>query len=125
MSQSLQAFQSIVRAETSTESLEYQTKLNVEDLRVPSMFQRAGRISKNGGNSLLILAVYVDDLFVTGSSLTLINEFKKEMAKRFDMSDLGRLTYYLGIEVSQGTSGIKIKQEAYAWKILKEAGMYE
>lgn len=46
---------------------------------------------------LLIVAVYVDDLFVTGSSVELIHEFKKEMATNFDMSDLGELTYYLGI----------------------------
>ncbi|XP_035838288.1 secreted RxLR effector protein 161-like [Helianthus annuus] len=39
------------------------------------------------------------------------------------MSDLGKLTYYLGIEVSQSKDGIKIKQEAYAKKILTEAGM--
>nr|GEV10587.1 hypothetical protein [Tanacetum cinerariifolium] len=39
------------------------------------------------------------------------------------MSDLGELTYYLGIEVSQGKDCVEIKQERYAMKILKEAGM--
>ena len=39
------------------------------------------------------------------------------------MSDLGELTYYLGIEISQGSNGIEIKQEAYARWILQEAGM--
>ena len=52
-----------------------------------------------------------------------IMEFKKGMASKFDMSDLGKLTYYLGIEVRQSTDGIMIKQEAYASWILKEAGM--
>ncbi|GJU00576.1 uncharacterized mitochondrial protein-like protein [Tanacetum coccineum] len=55
--------------------------------------------------------------------LDLINEFKKRMASQFEMSDLGELTYYLGIEVSQGKDCVEIKQERYAMKILKEAGM--
>ena len=46
-----------------------------------------------------------------------------EMSKNFEMSDLGKLTYYLGIEVKQEESGITINQEAYARRILKEAGM--
>ncbi|XP_021995765.1 uncharacterized mitochondrial protein AtMg00810-like [Helianthus annuus] len=45
------------------------------------------------------------------------------MAKNFEMSDLGKLTYYLGIEVSQSKDGIEIKQEAYAKKILTDVGM--
>ncbi|KAJ9554040.1 hypothetical protein OSB04_018085 [Centaurea solstitialis] len=71
----------------------------------------------------IIVAVYVDDLFVTGTYLELINQFKRRMASQFEMSDLGELTYYLGIEVSQEKGCVKIKQESYAMKILKEAGM--
>ncbi|GJW40385.1 uncharacterized mitochondrial protein-like protein [Tanacetum coccineum] len=71
----------------------------------------------------IIVAVYGDDIFVTGISLDLINEFKRRMASQFEMSDLGELTYYLGIEVSQGKDCVEIKQERYARKILKEAGM--
>ncbi|KAL8140089.1 hypothetical protein V2J09_006110 [Rumex salicifolius] len=47
------------------------------------------------------------------------------MSSRFEMSDLGGLTYYLGIEVSQQRGRIALKQEAYAKKILSEAGMGE
>ncbi|XP_019087261.1 PREDICTED: uncharacterized protein LOC109127205 [Camelina sativa] len=45
------------------------------------------------------------------------------MAAKFEMSDLGRLTYYLGIEVNQYEGGIMLKQERYAERILEEAGM--
>ena len=45
------------------------------------------------------------------------------MSSNFEMSDLGLLTYYLGIEVSQEKDSVMIKQENYAMKILKEAGM--
>ncbi|GJW67012.1 uncharacterized mitochondrial protein-like protein [Tanacetum coccineum] len=71
----------------------------------------------------IIVAVNVDDIFVTGTSLNLINEFKMRMASQFEMSDLGELTYCLGIEVSQRKDCMEIKQEIYAMKILKEAGM--
>lgn len=60
---------------------------------------------------------------MTGSSLSLIHEFKKEMSKKFEMSDLGLLTYYLGIEVEQGRDGIILRQDQYARKILEETGM--
>ena len=72
---------------------------------------------------LLIVAVYVDDLFVTGTNLKVIEDFKLEMAMKFEMSDLGRLTYYLGIEVNQHAEGISLCQNWDALKILEEAGM--
>jgi hypothetical protein len=49
----------------------------------------------------LLLGVYVDDLIVTSASTTAIGEFKREMMGLFRMSDLGLLSYYLGIEVIQ------------------------
>ncbi|GJY64333.1 putative pol polyprotein [Tanacetum coccineum] len=58
-----------------------------------------------------------------GTSLDCINKFKKRMTSQFEMSNLGELTYYLGIEVSQGKYCVEIKQERYARKILKEADM--
>ncbi|GJY50787.1 zinc finger, CCHC-type containing protein [Tanacetum coccineum] len=65
----------------------------------------------------------MDDLVLTRTSLKLINKFKKRMTSQFEMSDLGELTYYLGIEVSQEKDCGKIKQERYVMKILKEAGL--
>ncbi|XP_074351811.1 uncharacterized protein LOC141690959 [Apium graveolens] len=49
----------------------------------------------------LIIAVYVDDIPVTGTNEAVIQNFKRKMAERFEMSDLGKLSYYLGIEVNQ------------------------
>ncbi|GJZ39769.1 zinc finger, CCHC-type containing protein [Tanacetum coccineum] len=74
-------------------------------------------------NTTLIIGVYVDDIIVTGSSEKQIQEFKVRMNSIFEMSDLGKLNYYLGIEVKQEENGIIIKQESYARKILEEAGM--
>ena len=90
-------------------------------------FQKCSKESsvyrKEVGSKILILAIYVDDLFVTGNSLKIITELNESMSRQFEMSDLGRLMYYLGIEVKQSSKGIEIKQEAYAQRILVEAGM--
>ena len=51
------------------------------------------------GNSAVVLGVYVDDLIVTGENPGEIDLFKKQMTSEFDMSDLGLLSFYLGIEV--------------------------
>lgn len=58
---------------------------------------------------LLVVAVYVDDLLVTGSDLSMIFEFKEEMLAKYEMSNLGRLTYFLGIEVLQHSDDITLR----------------
>jgi hypothetical protein len=57
-------------------------------------------------NSFLLVGVYVDDLIISGPSVNDIRQFKMEMKKKFSMSDLGLLSYYLGIEVKQYGDGI-------------------
>lgn len=71
----------------------------------------------------LIVGVYVDDLLVTGTNVSLITSFKKQMSGKFDMSDMGKLSYYLGIEVKQGDDYIQLKQSGYARKVIERAGM--
>lgn len=81
-------------------------------------------IKKNNG-SLLIIGVYVDDLLVTGSCPKEVQSFKEDMSLKFEMSDLGPLTYYLGIEVNQQGDWITLKQEAYARTLLAKTRMNE
>ncbi|GKA66765.1 ribonuclease H-like domain, reverse transcriptase, RNA-dependent DNA polymerase [Tanacetum coccineum] len=76
-------------------------------------------------DSTLLIGVYVDDLIITGTPKKEIDKFKAQMEEKFEMSDLGLLAYYLGIEVTQTSGDISIKQSAYASKILKEAGMID
>jgi hypothetical protein len=71
------------------------------------------------------VGVYVDDLIITRASCNSIKKFKTLMTEIFKMSDLGLLTYYLGIEVKQGVEGITLSQGSYAGKILEKAGMVE
>jgi hypothetical protein len=81
--------------------------------REPAMYRR----------SKLIIGVYVDDLIITGPSTTEIGKFKEQMKNLFSMSDLGLLSYYLGIEVKQLPSGIFLSQSGYAARILEKSGM--
>lgn len=71
----------------------------------------------------LVVGVYVDDLVITGGNHSELDQFKKEMRETFQMSDLGLLRYYLGLEVSQTDEGITLSQGACAKKILEAAGM--
>jgi hypothetical protein len=70
----------------------------------------------------LVVGVYVDDLIITGARMQDIKEFK-EMTALFKMSDLGLLSYYLGIEVEQTARAITLRQSAYAKKLLERGGM--
>jgi hypothetical protein len=80
---------------------------------------------RGAGSERLVVGVYVDDLIITGASCNSIKKFKAQMTEIFKMSDLGALTYYLGIEVKQGVEGITLCQGSYASKILEKAGMLE
>lgn len=69
------------------------------------------------------MAVYVDDLLVTGSSVAMIEDFKRQMNQVFEMTDMGLLSYYLGIEVEQNKGHIRLKKTGYARKIIEKAGL--
>ena len=78
---------------------------------------------KRSIDAILIIGVYVDDLIVTGSSLAVIEDFKAKMAREFDMSNLGSLSSYLGIEVKQSKDFIFLSQTTYVQKVLQHANL--
>jgi hypothetical protein len=75
---------------------------------------------KHVGADILIISLYVDDLLVTGSNISLVEEFKQEMKEVFEMTDLGLMTYFLGMEITQKKNEIFICQKKYAKEILKK-----
>ncbi|KAK2985747.1 hypothetical protein RJ640_005447 [Escallonia rubra] len=77
----------------------------------------------NGKCDILIVYLYVDDLIITGNCVKMFNDFKKEMTNEFEMTDIGLMSYYLGIEVKQRDDGIFISQEAYTKEVLKRFNM--
>jgi hypothetical protein len=52
----------------------------------------------NGGNTMLV-GIYIDDLVITGTKDVDVTTFKEEMKGTFQMSDIGLIFFYLGIEV--------------------------
>ena len=87
---------------------------------VKSDYEQSLYLKQTDANSLVV-GVYVNDLLVTGSSSSVIDDFKVEMTREFDMSNLGSLSSYLGIEVKQGKDFIFLSQTAYAQKVLQHA----
>ncbi|XP_071729312.1 uncharacterized mitochondrial protein AtMg00810-like [Rutidosis leptorrhynchoides] len=85
-------------------------------------FEHALYVKKNK-KKVLFIAVYVDDIIFTGNDEKIIQEFKEAMTKEFEMTDLGRMKYFLGLEITQKSSGIFISQETYAKDVLKKANM--
>ncbi|KAG6411307.1 hypothetical protein SASPL_129387 [Salvia splendens] len=78
---------------------------------------------KSKGNNVLIVCLYVDDLIFTGNNPSMFEEFKKAMTDEFEMTDIGLMAYYLGVEVKQLEDGVFITQEHYAKEILKKFKM--
>ena len=72
---------------------------------------------------ILIVCLYVDDLIFTSNNPSMFEDFKKAMTKEFEMTDIGLMVYYLGIEVKQMEDEIFISQEGYAKDILKKFEM--
>eukprot|EP00253_Pinus_taeda_P006645 PITA_06645 len=74
-------------------------------------------------DSLLILVLYVDDLLITGSSALAIATVKRALHDRFLMTDMGPLHFFLGLEISQDATGIKLSQAKYARDLLERFRM--
>ncbi|CAH9096264.1 unnamed protein product, partial [Cuscuta epithymum] len=71
----------------------------------------------------LNVLVYVDDLIISGNDSVTINSFKVYLNDCFHMKDLGRLKYFLGIEVARSPFGLFLTQRKYALDIITETGL--
>ncbi|GJY24194.1 putative ribonuclease H-like domain-containing protein [Tanacetum coccineum] len=81
-------------------------------------------IKRHKGDILLVL-VYVDDTYFGSTKKELCNAFKKLMDEKFQMSSMGELTFFLGLQVQQKKDGIFISQDKYVDEILKKFGFTE
>ncbi|KAJ0502796.1 putative RNA-directed DNA polymerase [Helianthus annuus] len=78
---------------------------------------------KHSATDVIYICLYVDDIICTSSSETLIAEFKTGMKQMFEMTDLGLLQYFLGLEIKQSHEGVFVSQEKYAQSLLNKYGM--
>jgi len=72
---------------------------------------------------ILIVVLYVDDVIFTSNDDYLIENFKSVMKEEFEMTDMGLLRYFLGIEVDQNKNGIFISQAKYVNEVLSRFNM--
>ncbi|GKA03898.1 uncharacterized mitochondrial protein-like protein [Tanacetum coccineum] len=73
----------------------------------------------------LLELVYVDDIIFGSTKKELCNAFEKLMHEKFQMSSIGELTFFLGLQVQQKKDGIFISQDKYVGDILKKFGFTE
>ena len=73
----------------------------------------------------IYLIVYVDDIVITGSDQDGIQKLKQHLFSHFQTKDLGKLKYFLGIEVAQSNSKVVISHRKYTLDILINIGMLD
>jgi hypothetical protein len=75
--------------------------------------------TKKVRSHLIILFLYVDDLILTGSDSKLLSRVKTSLKKKFEMTELGFLHYFLGLQVLQTNEGIFLSHYKYACDLLR------
>nr|GEU89359.1 retrovirus-related Pol polyprotein from transposon TNT 1-94 [Tanacetum cinerariifolium] len=77
---------------------------------------------RRNDNDLLLVQIYVDDIIFAASTLELCNLFTNLMCSKFKMSMMGKISFFLGLHISQSPRGIFINQSKYALESLKKYG---
>ncbi|GKA22694.1 retrovirus-related pol polyprotein from transposon TNT 1-94 [Tanacetum coccineum] len=75
------------------------------------------------GNDILLVQIYVDDIIFASTTPELCDEFSKIMCTKFKMSMMGKISFFLGLQIFQNPRGIFINQLKYALESLKKYGM--
>ncbi len=78
---------------------------------------------KKTDHGIVVIIIYVNDLIITGDSDVDISDLKKYLKQKFEMKDLGKLCYFLSIEVIHSPKRIWLLQRQYALNKLTEYGM--
>ncbi|KAI5318095.1 hypothetical protein L3X38_037803 [Prunus dulcis] len=84
----------------------------------PSLFVKKTEVA------VVILLLYVDDIIITGSDPSLVTSVIQALSEVFELKDLGKLKYFLGLEVQYHSGGkIFVNQAKYARDLIKKASM--
>ncbi|TQD92889.1 hypothetical protein C1H46_021369 [Malus baccata] len=102
--------------------------------KLSSVLEKAGFMRSNADSSLfvrtgtrgkLVVLIYVDDLIITGDNTVEIEALKLSLHQVFAIKDLGRLKYFLGIEMATSSKGLFLHQRKYVLDLLQEAKMLD
>ena len=79
----------------------------------------------SGGQDTFYIRVYVDDMILAGKDKAKMNNGKEELSSKFDVKDLGKLSYFLGMSIIHNHEEKEtwIGQPAYTEKLLSKMGM--
>nr|GEX00332.1 ribonuclease H-like domain-containing protein [Tanacetum cinerariifolium] len=80
---------------------------------------------KKQQKDIILVQTYVDDIIFGATNKALCQSFEKLMKDKFQMSSIGELTFFLGLQVKQKKDGIFISQDKYVAEILKKFGLSE
>ncbi|GJT39573.1 putative ribonuclease H-like domain-containing protein [Tanacetum coccineum] len=121
-----------------TGKIEVKSMLSTPDLKIQDVPDRViqiiekrlflrGKINKTlfirrDKGDILLVQVYVDDIIFGSTKKSLCTEFEKMMHKKFQMSSMCELIFFLGLQVKQKEDGIFISQDKYVTEILKKFG---
>jgi len=78
---------------------------------------------KEVGEKKVFVLIWVDDIILAANDNEIMNETKMMLQERFKMKDLGKLSYFLGIEFEQGDGFVKMSQKRYLSKVLERFHM--
>ena len=81
--------------------------------------------TKTTGQSKTILIIWVDDIIIASSDEMMLKEVKMSLSAKFKMKDLGRLSYFLGIEFVHDRNCISMSQKMYIEKLLERFNLSE
>nr|GEX09862.1 hypothetical protein [Tanacetum cinerariifolium] len=74
------------------------------------------------GKHILLVQIYVDDIIFSSTDSKACDRFSNEMSSKFQMSMIGQMSFFLGLQVSQSPGGIFLNQFKFALEILKKFG---
>ncbi|GJX65591.1 retrovirus-related pol polyprotein from transposon TNT 1-94 [Tanacetum coccineum] len=105
----------------------YNNLLGLKAVNIPIMFHKFVRgtidntlFTYKTKSDVIIIQIYVDDINFGSTSSKLSKQFGKLMTKKYEMSMMGELTYFLGFQIKQDFKGILICQEKYVKDLLKK-----
>ncbi|GJR74285.1 retrovirus-related pol polyprotein from transposon TNT 1-94 [Tanacetum coccineum] len=96
--------------------------VRVQALRESSALVDPTLFIRREGKELLLVQIYVDDIIFAASTPKLCDLFAKIMCSKFKMSMMGKISFFLGLQISQSPRGIFINQSKYALESLKKYG---
>ena len=76
-------------------------------------------------NECVIITLYVDDMLIFGTSLSVVHSTKRFLASQFHMKDMCKAKLILGVKITRMGDSIMLSQEQYVEKILKRFGHFD